>query len=167
MYSLLDLSEASGPLFLQEIGVFTPWENVRLLDQDLALPGHGISPTSDSRWERVQEACQKSQTFTDKMAKTRKDWGELPVYCIDDVNAEEIDDGVSLERIPGSNDTFWVHIHVANPTAFIDPDNMIMKYAASRIQTLYVPDRTYPMLPKSLTQNHFSLAPGRPSLTFR
>ncbi|KAL4862249.1 hypothetical protein BDV12DRAFT_46555 [Aspergillus spectabilis] len=166
MYSLLDLSEASGPLFLQEIGVFTPWENIRLLDQDLALPGHGISPTSDSRWERVQEACQKSQTFTDKMAKTRKDWGELPVYCIDDVNAEEIDDGVSLERIPGSDDTFWIHIHVANPTAFIDPDNMIMKYAASRIQTLYVPDRTYPMLPKSLTQDHFSLAPGRPSLTF-
>ncbi|KAL5337446.1 hypothetical protein BJX70DRAFT_369420 [Aspergillus crustosus] len=166
MYSEMDLSEASGPLFLQELGVFAPWENIRLLDPDLALPGHDLKPETDEMWEKVQEACLSQQTYTDKMTKLRKDWGDLPVYCIDDVNAEEIDDGVSLERIPGSDDTFWVHIHVANPTAFIDSEDMIMKYAASRIQTLYAPERTYPIFPKSMTQKHFSLAPGRPSITF-
>ncbi|KAL4878319.1 hypothetical protein BJY04DRAFT_229867 [Aspergillus karnatakaensis] len=167
MYSQLDLSEASGPLFLQEIGVFKPWENIRLLDKDLALPGHGLNPVTDSNWEAVEEACQKLDSpLEDRMAKMRKDWGNLPVYCIDDANAQEIDDGVSLERIPGSDDTFWIRIHVANPTAFIDSEHMIMQHAASRIQTLYTPDRTYPMIPKALTQEHFSLAPGRPSLTF-
>ncbi|KAL2824320.1 hypothetical protein BDW59DRAFT_147800 [Aspergillus cavernicola] len=168
MYTALELSTGTAPLFLQEIGAFMPWDNIRLFDQDLALPGHGITPESESSWNEVEEACQKLDIdgLVDKMGTMRKDWGESPVYCVDNVDAEEIDDGVSLERISGSNDTFWIRVHVANPSAFIDPSNVIMKYAASRVQTLYVPDRTYPMLPKSLTQGHFSLAPGRPTLTF-
>ncbi|KAL4912712.1 hypothetical protein BDW62DRAFT_12778 [Aspergillus aurantiobrunneus] len=166
MYSALESSSGSVGLMLQELGVFMPWENPRLLDQDLALPGHGLG--SDDRWRQVEAACQKfsADEYTDRMATMRKDWGDLPVYCVDSVDAEEIDDGVSLERIPGSNDTFWVRVHVANPSAFLDSSDEIMKYAASRLQTLYVPERTYHMLPKALTQGHFSLASGRPSLTF-
>ncbi|KAI9369574.1 hypothetical protein BJX61DRAFT_536328 [Aspergillus egyptiacus] len=168
MYTALDLHATSAPLFLQELGVFTPWENLHLLDKDLGLPGHGINPSAEATWENVQRECEKLNLdgLTDKMASLRKDWGDLPVYCVDSPDAEEIDDGVSLERIPGSNDTFWIRVHIANPSAFLDHDHTIMKYAESRIQTLYVPERTYPMLPKSLTQGHFSLAPGRPTLTF-
>ncbi|KAL2812166.1 hypothetical protein BJX63DRAFT_397172 [Aspergillus granulosus] len=167
MYSEMDLNTASVPLLLQEMGVFMPWENLQLLDQDLALPGHG-NRKSDAMLAEVELACDKLNKagIVDKMADLRTDWGDLPVYCIDDIDAGEIDDGVSLERVPGSDDTFWVHVHIANPTAFIDPQSTIMKYAASRMQTLYTPDRTYPMLPKSLTENHFSLAPDRPTMTF-
>ncbi|KKK20240.1 hypothetical protein ARAM_003213 [Aspergillus rambellii] len=168
MYSALELNAASALLFLQELGVFSPWENLPLLDQDLALPGHGISSQSDSKWNDVEKVCEKldGERLIDKMAGMRIDWGDLPVYCVDNLDAQEIDDGVSLERIPGSKDTFWIRIHIANPSAFIDSEDMLMKYAASRIQTLYAPEHTYPMLPPSLTQSHFSLAPGRPTLTF-
>jgi hypothetical protein len=168
MYTALDTNAGSAGLFLQELGVVAPWENLRLLDQHLSLPGHGISRHSDSMWEDVQQACEKlkSQELTDKMESIRTDFGDLPVYCVDDPGAQEIDDGVSLERIPGSDDTFWIRVHVANPSAFVDHDEQVMKYAASRVQTLYAPERTYPMIPSALTQEHFSLAPGRPTLTF-
>lgn len=167
MYESMEVNASSMPLFLQEIGVVSPWENMRLLDQRLALPGHGVSRHADEMWDKVQSECEKaSSNLTDSMADMRTDWGDLPVYCVDNPDAQEIDDGVSLERIPGSEDTFWVRIHVANPSAFLRHDGLIAEYAASRFQSLYVPERTYPMLPKDFTHNHFSLAPGRPSLTF-
>ncbi|KAF9895230.1 hypothetical protein FE257_000132 [Aspergillus nanangensis] len=129
---------------------------------------HGISRRSDNMWTDVEQACEKfnTESLSDRMQNTRVDWGELTIYCVDNADAQEIDDGVSLERIPGSEDTFWIRVHIANPSAFIQADDIIMEYAASRIQTLYVPERTYPMLPSSLTQKHFSLASGRPTLTF-
>ncbi|KAJ5179341.1 hypothetical protein N7492_002551 [Penicillium capsulatum] len=167
MYNYLGLSESSSRLFLQELGVIAPWENLALLDQTLLLPGHGMSLFNEMRWEEVEEACKETQdSLTDSMQHLRKDWGALPVYCVDDITAQEIDDGVSLERIEGSDDTFWVHIHVANPTAFLNHDGLIMEYAASRVATTYAPERTYPIFPSSFTQSHFSLAAGRPTITF-
>ncbi|KAH8429099.1 exoribonuclease II [Aspergillus melleus] len=168
MYESLDLTAATVPLFLQEIGAIAPWDNLRLLDPSIALPGHGVSPSSDAAWADVQQASEqfKSDGVMDTMQDTRTDWGDLPVYCVDSLDAQEIDDGISLERIPGCDDTFWIRTHIANPSAFIDSKHRIMQYAASRVQTLYTPERTYPMLPETLTQEHFSLAPNRPTLTF-
>ena len=168
MYGSLPTNAATMPLFLQELGVIAPWENLRVLDEFLALNGHGISEESDAIWDNsVQEAEKLTSTnLKDSMHDMRIDWGNLPIYCVDAPSAHEIDDGVSLERISGSDDTFWIRIHIANPSAFIPPDNPIMQAAASRYQTLYIPERTYPMLPGVLAQEHFSLAPGRPTLTF-
>lgn len=168
MYNTLGLSEASTRLLLQELGVISPWENLYPLDQYLMLPGHGMSLLKEMELEEVEASCGNltAEKMQDSMQHMRKDWGDLPVYCVDDVTAQEIDDGVSLEHIPGSHDAFWIHIHVANPTAFIEHDDPIMRYAASRILTTYIPERTYPMLPKALTEPHFSLAAGRPVLTF-
>ncbi|KAL4975969.1 hypothetical protein BDW66DRAFT_136319 [Aspergillus desertorum] len=166
MYSAMELNSGSAPLFLQEMGVFAPWENLRLLDQDLNLSPY--PPTSDQVWSQVPGESQSSgrNRLSDSMAELRKDWGELPVYCVDAVDAQEIDDGVSLERIPGSDDIFWIHVHIANPSSHVDIGHRVIEYAAARLQTLYVPERTYPLLPPSLTQEHFSLGPGRPCLTF-
>ncbi|KAN0081973.1 hypothetical protein V8E54_003271 [Elaphomyces granulatus] len=108
----------------------------------------------------------KLDNLADIMQDLRKDWGDLPVFCVDSPDAGEIDDGVSLEQVPGLNDVYWIHIHVANPSAFIPHDNVITKHAASRYKTVYTPERTYHMLPASLTHSHFSLGPDRPTLTF-
>lgn len=167
MYNTLGLSESSTRLFLQELGVVAPWENLGLLDQVLLLPGHGMSLLGDMKWEEIEENAQNiSGPLLDSMKDLRRDWGDLPVYCVDDATAQEIDDGVSLERDPGSDDTFWVRIHVANPTAFLKHDDPTVEYAGSRLATTYVPERTYPIFSTALTQGHFSLADGRPTLTF-
>ncbi|CAG7944599.1 unnamed protein product [Penicillium olsonii] len=168
MYNALGLSEASTRLFLQEIGVIAPWENMFPLDQYSMLPGHGLSLAKDLEAEEITEAAKSitPEQLQDSMQDLRKDWGDMPVYCVDDITAQEIDDGISLEKIRGSSNTFWVHVHVANPTAFIKHDNPIIEYASTRLFTSYLPERTYPMLPNALTEPHFSLAPGRPVITF-
>ncbi|KAJ5806764.1 hypothetical protein N7474_010356 [Penicillium riverlandense] len=164
MYNQLGLSEDSTRLFLQELGVVSPWENLSILDQNVLLPGHGMSEKAEAKWQEMVERASR-MPLKDRMHDLRTDWGDLPVYCVDAAATKEIDDGVSLERIPGSDDTFWVRVHVANPTAFMHPNDPIMRYAAERLTSTYVPERTYPMLPPSLSQDHFSLAAGRPTLT--
>lgn len=164
MYGSMEANASTMPLFLQEIGVIAPWENLRLLDQSLALPGHGISKEADTAWSKVERQC-KEFNPSDSMKNMRTDWGDLPAYCVDSPNAQEIDDAVSLERVPGSDDTFWIRVHVANPSAFLPPHSPIAEYAALRNQSLYVPERTYPMLPRPFTER-FSLARDSPTLTF-
>ncbi|KAK2756108.1 hypothetical protein FQN54_005516 [Arachnomyces sp. PD_36] len=168
MYHHIPLTPATGTLFLQELGVFSPWEDMNLLDECLGLPGHGISPRADKMLEdsKILSEQLESHPLEDTMQHLRKDWGDLPVFCVDDVHAEEIDDGFSLERIPGTDSEFWVHVHVANPSAFITPDHLFAKYAAYLNQTVYSPERIYRMFPSSVAKSHFSLGNDRPTITF-
>ncbi|KAL8959650.1 MAG: hypothetical protein Q9193_003520 [Seirophora villosa] len=158
------LNERTGCLFLQELGVLAPWEN-RFAYEVKVLPAL-------SNESKIENAATIGAPFPashtrleDSLEHLRKDWGNLPVYCIDDASAQEIDDGISLERLPGDDSLIWVHVHVANPSAFIKPSGAVARYAAQLLQTIYLPDKTYPLLHPKLSQAHFSLAKDRPVLT--
>ncbi|EGD99042.1 hypothetical protein TESG_06402 [Trichophyton tonsurans CBS 112818] len=169
LYDNFNLNEATGYLALQELGILTPWENIHVLNEQVALPGHGLSPVSDAIVEECNRFCEIPScidTLVDSMKDFRKDWGETPVFCVDSASAAEIDDGFSLERIPDSSDRFWVHIHVANPSAFIPHDHLLAKGASHFKRSFYTPERVYPMFPPSLTSDKFSLGPGKPTITF-
>lgn len=166
LYTAIDLQRGAIPLFLQELGVFSAWENIYALDQFLALPGHHIDLRSEVTEEVAQTAASEPWRYkVDAMAEMRVDWGDLPIYCIDDPGAKEIDDGISLEPVAGTKDTFWLRVHIANPTAFMPHDDPISKNAAERLTTVYLPERHYPMLPTSFTSQSFSLAANSPTLT--
>jgi exoribonuclease R len=90
----------------------------------------------------------------------------MTVYCIDDIGAQEIDDGISIERVNGDTSEFWIHVHVANPTAFFDKTHTLSGLAAHMTESVYTPERSYPMIPPWATQGHFSLDRDRPVLTF-
>jgi hypothetical protein len=154
----------TGLLFLQEIGVLVPYENRLAYDEGLMLP--------TSRFSRQLELInleafeqRKNPGFIDTLANLRRDVGKITIYCIDDPSASEIDDGLSVERIPDSEE-FWVSIHVANPAAFFDQTHVLAKLAAHMTETVYMPERNYPMMPYWATRKYFSLAPNRPALTF-
>ncbi|KAI1317802.1 hypothetical protein EDD11_007824 [Mortierella claussenii] len=91
----------------------------------------------------------------------RHDFGFQPVYAIDDPSASELDDGFSIEPVPVTSLTptpsIWVHVHVADPTSILPPLHEISRLAASRIQTAYLPEGTWPMLPRALTEGTLSL----------
>jgi hypothetical protein len=154
-----------GLLFLQEIGVITPFENRALYDEQLMLPTVRLSRNLELLNTKA-ELIRKNPDFRDSMADLRRDWGSMNVYCIDDVGAQEIDDGVSIERIDGRASEFWVHVHVANPTAFFDKTHTLSGLAAHMTETVYTPERSYPMLPPWATQGYFSMERDRPVLTF-
>ena len=169
MYEGYDLAEATGSLLLRELGVIAPWENELLYSPNLRLPSKH-DPQTMQQWkdasDSVEAIVQSREHLEDSSESFRKDWGNTNVYCIDQAGAREIDDGVSVEKIDGHDSIFWVHIHVANPAAFIKPGSAIAKYAATLQETYYLPGTVYPMLKPELTQRHFSLANDRPVLTF-
>ncbi|KAL8943169.1 MAG: hypothetical protein Q9216_001223 [Gyalolechia sp. 2 TL-2023] len=159
--------EATGFLFLQELGVIAPWENRFLYDSGFRLPNPAKIPGQIDSIRSIGTAADQSiDRMTDSLEGLRKDWGDMSVYCIDDADAKEIDDGISLERMDGDDSIFWIHVHVANPSAFISPDGAVSRYAADLLQSIYLPEKTYHMLDSKLTQEHFSIAKNRPVLTF-
>ncbi|KAF1990439.1 RNB-domain-containing protein [Aulographum hederae CBS 113979] len=154
-----------GVLFLQEIGVVPPFLNPTVFDEHLLLPTAQHSKPLENLAALLANPEDGRLEIKDSMADLRRDWKDLAVYCIDDADAEEIDDGISVEQVPGSSD-IWVRIHVANPAAFFDRQHPLARMAGHMTGTVYMPDGVFPMLPTWLTQGHFSLAPNRPVLTF-
>ena len=165
MYEGFELGEGTGFTLLQELGVVMPWENRVAFDTRLALPGHKYDLKADSLQEDASRSIEDWQP-KDAMAHLRKHWDELDVYCIDSAEAKEIDDGFSLEEIDGDPTQFWIHVHIANPTAFISPEHPMAQFAAHLTETLYFPEKIYYMLSPRVTQARFSLENDRPSLTF-
>lgn len=169
MYKGYDLAEGTGSLLLRELGVIAPWENDVLYSPVLRIPCKH-DPQALQLWKNgsnsVDAIVQSHEHLQDSLDGLRTDWGNTNVYCIDRAGAQEIDDGVSVEKIEAQDSIFWVHIHVANPAAFIKPGSTIAQYAETVLGTHYFPEKVYPMLNPKLTQRHFSLAKDRPVLTF-
>lgn len=168
LYEDFDLNSQTGFMFLQEIGTILPYENRVRFDQHLLLPSSQHSKPLQTLMTNVV-SMKNEPGFMDSMAEIRHDWGNLPVYCIDGASAHEIDDGLSVERATpadSENPELWVHVHIANPTAFFSRDHPLAKMARHMGETIYTPERAYMMLPRWATQRHFSLANDRPCLTF-
>ncbi|KAH7377268.1 hypothetical protein BKA66DRAFT_156529 [Pyrenochaeta sp. MPI-SDFR-AT-0127] len=163
--SLVEMDRATGLLFLQEIGVLSPHENRSLYDEQLMLPTVCLSRNLELLNTKA-ELIRRNPDFRDSMADLRHDWGSTTVFCIDDAGAHEIDDGVSIERVRGDASEFWIHVHVANPTAFFDKTHTLSGLAAHMTETVYTPEMTFPMLPTWATQGYFSLDRNRPVITF-
>ncbi|KAG0352765.1 hypothetical protein BGZ54_002590 [Gamsiella multidivaricata] len=91
----------------------------------------------------------------------RHDFGDSPIYAIDDPTASELDDAFSMEPVPITSLTpkasTWIHVHVADPTSILPPMHELSRLAAERVQTAYLPERTWPMLPRDLTEETMSL----------
>jgi hypothetical protein len=160
-----EIRRATGMLFLQEVGVITPFENRSIYDEQLMLPTIRLSRNAELLNTKAEQ-MKENPNFRDSMADLRRDWGSTAVYCIDDAGAQEIDDGVSIERVNGGTSEFWVHVHVANPTAFFDKAHPLSGLAAHMVETVYTPEQSFPMFPSWAAQGHFSLEPNRPVLTF-
>ena len=162
---LLDLDIPMGYRFLQEVGVFTPWESKVAFNTRLALPGLNFDPQTESLLASASKRAEGFETH-DTMSDLRQDWGDLEVFCIDDAGTREVDDGVSLEPVAGNRSCYWIHVHTANPSAFLDPGDAMAKYAEHLTQTIYFPDKVYSLLSPKVSREHFSLQPNRPVLTF-
>lgn len=156
-YDTVDLDRTTAYTFLKEIGVIPPWENRAAYILRLPYTGRRLG---------VEYGYTPHTGFTaDRLAGLRKDWGDLPVYCVDDFNAQEIDDGISLEPTdkPGE---YWIHTHIADPAAHMDPKGAAAQYAEYVTETIYFPERRVPMLHEDKVARDLSLAPNRPCLTF-
>lgn len=108
---------------------------------------------------------------SDPLSHLRHDFGDLPVFVIDDPNAFELDDGISIE--PSRPGFCWIHVHIADPTSLLPPSHRISRAAQRMGQTLYLPQGNKSLLPDEVSVDRFSLGGkgldpirGQPVLTF-
>lgn len=167
MYDGFELDLSTAFVFSQEIGQLPSWMNKETLDPMLPVQGYrdalrryGRPATEDPK--RIESFLD----MADSMAPFRKDWADMPVFCIDNKQTRDIDDGVSIEQIQGDASACWVHVHIANPSAFIKPTSRSAQLAQELIASRYLIDRRQPMISSALADKCFSLANGRPCITF-
>ncbi|KAI9791280.1 MAG: hypothetical protein M1816_004061 [Peltula sp. TS41687] len=167
LYEGEEVGAIAGFRLLQEIGVYSPWEDPTVLDCRVGIPGVDRS-SGDKKNKHVAHTAvsdPNSEEMIDTMYEIRQDFRELDVYCIDGATTIEVDDGISIERVPGPTPTYWVHVHVAHPTAYIPPGHPITRVAEYQSYTIYLPEHNHPMLPQALVQSKLSLAKDRAALT--
>ena len=130
--------------FLQDIGAVPPWEDFVSLYRERFLQEADFRPIS--HYKDIPRNALDGLPKEDRHVAIRHDWGELPVYVIDAEDAEELDDGVSIEPTAEDGST-WIHAHIADPTTRLPPNHPVATMAAQRATALYLPQDAYPMLP--------------------
>lgn len=115
-------------------------------------------PDSSARSRTQQQVYDLSKPASAQSTEKRHDFKDLRVYCIDSEEAHEIDDGVSIEDC--GNGKYTLHIHIADPASLFPEsesseqsgiNDEVLKVAAERCFTTYLPDAVSPMLPQTFT----------------
>lgn len=96
--------------------------------------------------------------------KGREDFRNTLTFTVDPKDAKDFDDALSYKKL-GEN--LWeIGVHIADVTHFVKEGGAIDKEAFKRATSIYLVDRTIPMLPESLCNDLCSLRPGEDRLTY-
>ena len=118
------------------------------------------------RFEKnVENAADKiPDEITDKDRAGRRDFRKVLTFTIDPTDAKDYDDALSFRKLENGN--FEVGIHIADVTYYVRPNTAVDKEAQVRGTSVYLVDRTVPMLPEKLSNKLCSLRPREEKLTF-
>lgn len=94
----------------------------------------------------------------------RIDMRNITTFTIDPRDAKDFDDALSLRKL--DNGLWEVGVHIADVTHYVRPGSIIEKEARQRATSVYLVDRTIPMLPEHLSNGICSLRPNEEKLTY-
>ena len=113
----------------------------------------------------LEEAAAKIPVkIEEKEIKRRKDMRDVLTFTIDPADAKDFDDAISFQELHGGN--YEIGVHIADVTHYVRPHDTIDKEAFERGTSVYLVDRTVPMLPEALSNNLCSLRPNEEKLTY-
>jgi len=110
------------------------------------------------RLEKTEKPIPKAE-----IAK-RKDFRDTLTFTIDPKDAKDFDDAISMKALPNGN--FEVGVHIADVSHYVREKTFLDAEAVKREFSVYLVDRTIPMLPEVLSNDICSLNPGEEKLTF-
>lgn len=103
-------------------------------------------------------------TISEEEIARRLDYRDVVTFTIDPRDAKDFDDALSIKKLDNGN--FEVGVHIADVTHYVKEGDIIDKEAYSRATSVYLVDRTVPMLPEKLCNMVCSLRPDEEKLTY-
>jgi ribonuclease R len=118
------------------------------------------------RFPEIVESESKKidEGITSQEIKKRKDFRDVITFTIDPEDAKDFDDALSFKRLDNGN--YEIGVHIADVTHYVTPNTALEKEAFDRATSVYLVDRTIPMLPERLSNGLCSLRPNEDKLTF-
>ncbi|MDR2140127.1 MAG: ribonuclease R [Tannerella sp.] len=114
---------------------------------------------------QVEEAAEAvSGVLTPADVAGREDLRRITTFTIDPHDAKDFDDALSFRRTADGN--LEVGIHIADVTHYVKPGSLLDREAYERATSVYLVDRTIPMLPERLSNQLCSLRPDEDKLCF-
>ncbi|KQS25354.1 ribonuclease R [Dyadobacter sp. Leaf189] len=110
------------------------------------------------------EANKIPDTISEKEIAKRRDIRDWLTFTIDPVDAKDFDDALSVRYL--EDDVVEVGVHIADVSHYVLPNTELEKEAYRRATSVYLVDRTVPMLPEKLSNNLCSLRPNEDKLAF-
>ena len=114
--------------------------------------------------ENVERVARKIMPgITDEEVARRRDMRGVTTFTIDPADAKDYDDALSIEKM--DNGHWEIGVHIADVTHYVKPGTVIDREAEERATSVYLVDRTIPMLPERLCNFICSLRPDEDKLT--
>ena len=115
--------------------------------------------------KRVEEAADKiDATITPEDIAEREDFRDVLTFTIDPKDAKDFDDALSIRRI--DSPLYEVGVHIADVSHYVAEGSIIDREAQERATSVYLVDRTVPMLPERLCNYICSLRPDEEKLCY-
>jgi ribonuclease R len=115
--------------------------------------------------KRVVTAAEKiSAEISEEVIAKREDFRNVLTFTCDPADAKDFDDALSIRKL--ENGLWEVGVHIADVTYYVEEGGIIDKEALNRATSVYLVDRTIPMLPEKLCNNLCSLRPDEDKLTY-
>ena len=115
--------------------------------------------------KNVEDAAEKIEPgITEQEIKRREDFRDVFTCTIDPKDAKDFDDALSIR--PAGKGLWEVGIHIADVSHYVKEGSIIDKEAVKRATSVYLVDRTIPMLPERLCNFICSLRPDEEKLTY-
>jgi len=112
----------------------------------------------------IHESSEIDAGITKAEIKKRWDFRQVTTFTIDPEDAKDFDDAISFRKLENGNHEIGVHI--ADVTHYVKPNSILDQEAYDRATSVYLVDRTIPMLPERLSNELCSLRPHEDKLTF-
>ncbi len=115
--------------------------------------------------ERVEKAAEQiSPEISEEEIARREDFREVTTFTIDPHDAKDFDDALSIRQT--GKGVWEVGVHIADVSHYVKEGDIIDKEAVKRATSVYLVDRTIPMLPERLCNFICSLRPDEEKLAY-
>jgi len=177
---LVDANKLSGAKINQKVfAIIDSWEDrknfpkghiAKVLGEVGSNDGemHGIALEKGFDWEFPKEVIQEAQRIKEQSqgfgTEKRKDMRSVTTFTIDPFDAKDFDDALSISFLPNGN--YEIGVHIADVSHYVVPGTKLDREAYERATSVYLVDRTIPMLPEILSNDLCSLNPNEDKRTF-